>query len=157
MENNKPYYVTYKFYDERGRRLSIFALPIYTIGELESEMPKDPNSLVITIIPCSKKDTFSKKVGTEEFEIYKSVIMQGFEGSSGVTELQIPIVDGKPKTTFLRWCEATYFKYQPTVFAVEAPALWRGDEMTDANFKELKVLPIEVEEEGDLLSDVNEN
>lgn len=149
MENNKPYYVTYKFHDERGRRLSIFATPVYLIGEFEVGMPKEPNYLQINIIPCSKKDTFSKKRGTEEFEIFKSVREQGFEGSKGVIELQTPIIDGKPKTSFLRWCEANYFKYIPTLFAVQAPALWKGEDMIDANFKQLIVLPV-IEEEDEL-------
>lgn len=140
MENNKPYYVTYKFYDEKGRRLSIFATPVFVVGKLEKELPTAANYLQVTIIPCSKKDTFSKKTGIGVFEEFKSLQRDAFLTNENVIELHVPIADGKPKTSFLRWCEANYFKLRPTIYVIETPVLWRGNELIKPKFKEFEVI-----------------
>lgn len=139
------YYVTYKFYDEKGRRLAIFAIPGYKLvdngkneGELEQEI------LRIYVITCSKKDTFSKKRARHMFAEFYGMKQQGWIGASAhPIELQIDIKDDKPKFTFLKWCEENYAKYIPTVFAIEAPMLYRGDELVDGRFDHFDIVPIE--------------
>lgn len=146
MENNMPYYVTYKFHDTKGRRLAIFAVPSYREGlyqgvSLREQMPF--NLLKIFIITCSKKDTFSKARARNMFAEFMQFKMQGFTGSyAHPTEIQIDVKDDKPKFTFLRWCEDNYFKYIPTVFALEAPMLYRGDELLDGRFPTFKIMEI---------------
>lgn len=146
MDNNKQYYVTYKFYDEKERRLAIFAVPSLMAGEYEDvDTPKEWNALLLFVIPCSKKDTFSKAKAKELFEENWSLKTQGFEGIKGVTELLIPIENNKPKFTFIKWCEDNYYKYIPTVMAIEAPMLYRGDELLNGKFPYFDIVPIEEE------------
>lgn len=57
-------YITYKFYDQKKRRLSIFGKQI------------DSENIEITTIPCNKKDRFCKKVSMDlltEADAFKTV------------------------------------------------------------------------------------
>lgn len=58
MTKTTPYFVTYKAYDERGRRLAIFGRKVYT-DELE-----------IFILKCSTKDSFFKKKARAVYEAW---------------------------------------------------------------------------------------
>lgn len=93
MENNYEYYSTFQYYNDKRERLSIFAEP--SVCEDESEC------LVITAIPCSKKDSFSKKVGRKIFEdkSFKAEVVE---------KMVIPVSDGKPKKTFIEFCRNRY-------------------------------------------------
>ena len=69
MENNVPYYVTYRFFDEKGRRLAIFAIPGMKAGlyKIDDKDAFYPNILHVYVIACSKKDSFSKARAKEMF------------------------------------------------------------------------------------------
>lgn len=73
-------------YDKSGRRLSIFC---DILNEKE---------LIITVIPCAKKDYFNKKVGKDLFYIGKGV------------RYIVPIIEDKPIRTFMDWCKENYYK-----------------------------------------------
>lgn len=84
----KTYLSTFKFYNEKGRRLSIFA---ETVGD----------ALQITVIPCSTKDQFSKAVGRNLFE--------NIETQNCYFEpYNVIIKNKKPKGTFMKWCKDRY-------------------------------------------------
>lgn len=76
---------TYKFFDQQGRRMAIFA------REYNS------SSLLIVAIPCSRKDAFSKKKAKEilKTEINPSVI---------------PTSTGHEKRDFMLWVRKNYQK-----------------------------------------------
>lgn len=79
-------YKTFKFYDNQGRRLSI-----YGVDDKELKMIK------ITVIHCSKHDTFRKKEGDRLFAT----------GEHKPETYTLPYVD-KPKKEFLRFCRNMY-------------------------------------------------
>lgn len=99
-------YVTYKFYDERGRRLSIFA-------EMEEK------NLHITVYTCSKKDQFSRRVA-------KHMFFNEFPDGHP-NEFTIPIKDSKPKWTFINWCRENYYHREGATFMFDAYVLAKGD------------------------------
>lgn len=146
MENNTPYYVTYKFHDDKGRRLAIFAVPVARLKEGVSTGEVGPTAdlkLHLYIFTCSKKDSFSKQTARDMYLEYITLKQEGLTGSYGhPMEIVIPVNDDKPKFTFLKWCEETYFKYIPTVFALEAPMLYRGNELLNGKFPTFDILPI---------------
>lgn len=136
MENNMQYYVTYRFYDTKGRRLAIFAVP--------DNILTSATKLRVLVIACSKKDTFSKNRAKQLFEEFITLKGMGFDATiAHPTEIMIDVRDDKPKFTFLKWCEANYFKYIPTIFALEAPLLYRGNELLDGRFPRFDIIPIE--------------
>lgn len=94
MENNKDYYCTYQFYDEKGRRLSIFS-------RLKGER------MEILVFTCSKKDTFSKKKARD---LYNEFGGEKTEYSSKPKFVYIPIENDKPKFTFLKWCRENFYQ-----------------------------------------------
>lgn len=67
---------TYKYYDNRKRRLSIFGeeVKMFTLGEFDPLPTKDSTDykteLIITVFTCSKKDTFSKKRSQELYKLF---------------------------------------------------------------------------------------
>lgn len=127
MENNRDYYVSYKFYDGAGRRLSIFCIPGYRTMEENDMLPE--TVLYIYILPCSKKDTFSKLRAKMLFLRYRTYKNEGLKCPDvHPIEIQVDVINEKPKWTFLHWCEKNYYKYQRTIMAVEAQMLWRGEE-----------------------------
>lgn len=82
----------FQLYDDAKRRVSIF-------GEIND------NFINITVIPCSKKNTFVKR---ESWRLYRERTIDG-KPLKGFTRTSIPIIKGqKPKETFLEWCEKTY-------------------------------------------------
>lgn len=101
MENNVLR--TYKFYDEVGRRLSIFATP--TIDD----------NLNIFALTCSKQDNFCKKFARD---VYDGCMTGEFKPDSNLvhpyTET-IPVLEGKPKSTFIKYCKLNFYRktYEP--------------------------------------------
>lgn len=85
-------------YDKSGRRLSIFC---DILNEKE---------LIITVIPCAKKDVFSKKDGIAYFK----------EGK-GVKHI-VPIIEDKPIKTFMNWCKENY--YRKTIYEFNFNKMW---------------------------------
>lgn len=103
MENNQTQYqyVTYKFYDEKGRRLAIFGIH-NTIND----------TLDILTFTCSKKDIFTKKTAKELFNDYHSSFNEHnhkFSAMSKPILETVKVSNGKPKITFLDFCK---FKYR---------------------------------------------
>lgn len=73
-------------YDRSGRRLSIFCDIL------------NKKELIITVIPCAKKDIFNKEIGK-----------QLFYANFGVKYI-VPIIEDKPIRTFMDWCKENYYK-----------------------------------------------
>lgn len=87
---------TYKFYDNKKRRLSIFAR-------------KDGDSLEILVIPCSKKDKFIKRKGRD---IYETVMAEvGPEPSKYEYDAHVLVLsESNPRKEFIEWCKKHYMK-----------------------------------------------
>lgn len=136
MENNQDYYVTYRFFDERGRRLAIFGVPVdkaITFGQ--QPLGETPTHIKVTVITCSKKDTFSKRIAKEMFDNTRHLDKFGNSPEAHPLTLIIPMEENKPKWSFLNWCQNTYYKQYPLVFGVEAIALFRNNEMLDGSIE----------------------
>lgn len=103
---NKDILITYAFYDKQGRRCAIFGLPIAQVGEFDKRTTIVANGLMIYVIPCSKKDTFSKWVAKDLFA--------GRHIESVAKSMQVftltGITDEKFKAAFMNWCKANYQK-----------------------------------------------
>lgn len=101
MENNM--YTTFMFYNEQKKRLSIFA-------EREGDI------LHITVIPCSRKDQFSRKVGREEYAEIVAINPTDKElQKRNIATFNIGIKDKQPGKTFINWCKEKYYKkYEAT-------------------------------------------
>jgi len=96
---DRLYYNTYKFYDERGRRLSIFALPL------------PDNCLKITVLVCSKKDRFSRKVARKIFEeiaLSKNELVSFPPLHKTARTTVIKVEDGKLRKGFIEWCRKNF-------------------------------------------------
>ncbi len=97
MENYQ--YVTYKFYDEKSRRLTIFGT-------------KKEDKLQIVTITCSSKDYFSKKRAKALFDAWIYSEANAPLASPIIVPhpvvVEIPIEDEKPKFTFMNYCKSTY-------------------------------------------------
>lgn len=99
MENNQTVfdYVTYKFYDDKDRRLSIF-------GKYDEEN----KTMGIHVITCSKKDSFNKEFAREQYKLMTSDILSNFICKPEI--YNIPVTNGKPKATFLDFCKSKYHR-----------------------------------------------
>jgi len=92
---------TYKYYTKKGERLTIYG----TISE---------HGLMITILKCSKKDVFKKKSSDIELErLIKEGVLPGIHVealSTGYAQYYIPILNEKPKNTFLSYCRMNFHR-----------------------------------------------
>lgn len=121
MEKN--YLATFAFYDEKGRRLGIFAEIIV-------------DSLSISIITCSKQDMFSKKKSRELYEMWED---------SGRKHPDIhPMtfnISLKDKTTprkeFIIWCRENFYSKMllPVTLSGMIEGLVRGEELNNKDFR----------------------
>lgn len=156
MENNQQDYRTFRFYDEKGRRLSIFAVPSSFHMPLPDddsvELGKLVDGLTIYVFTCSKKDTFSKKKARQLYEDYIT---------TPETELShpeiyiIPIQDNKPKWSFLIWCRENFFKLLPYTFAIQGNVLTRGQDALNFVYSiGAEVLPLAAD---DMTQEISEN
>lgn len=143
MNTEQDYLVTYRFFDEKGRRLSIF-----------SRWMKKRSVLIITVITCSKKDQFSKQYARDLFEEWRNPIGKPYPGEVHPIQLSLPIENNKPKYTFLKWCKENYFKKEKVIFAVESEMLMRGDELLDGQMGSFNIHPVF---DGDSAPETNEN
>ena len=88
---------TYKFYNpETKERLAIFA----DLLELKSG-----DELEITVIPCHVNDQFSRGIANILFEL----VHLG-DSVKGMKKFRIPVKDGKPKATFLKFCKDAFVR-----------------------------------------------
>lgn len=117
-------WTTYRFYDEKGRRLAIFAEDFGQGKELK-----------ITIITCSQKDQFSKVRAKKLFE---KCHIDPAACACHPTIIRIPVINDKPKWTFIHWCQDNYFKRIPVVAAYNTYGIGRVD--PGANYYHVKDL-----------------
>jgi len=122
-------WVTYAFYDEKGRRLTIVGRVVADSceeqqdGTLKFENPQ----LEIHVVTCSKHDEFSrKKVRTLVTNLQKGFSVKDL-GFHPVVHL-IPIKDDKPKWTFINWCRENYYHREVGIFMFDAYILAKGNE-----------------------------
>jgi hypothetical protein len=113
MENEQDHLCTYAFYDEKARRVSIFATVI------------DKRYLHIQVVTCSPKDHFKKQKA--------KLISKGREenGSSRGRSFIVDIEDNKPKWSFMQWCLKHYYKPQLVDLTYRTRVLMQGDEPLD--------------------------
>lgn len=95
-------YSNLKRFDNKGRRLSIFATS------------KDGNqTLDIYVQVCSKKDQFKKEYTRSRANFYFSEGEVSFKAEFPDDHPQIfniVVEEGKPKITFLNWCRTNFQK-----------------------------------------------
>jgi hypothetical protein len=102
---------TFKYYDHKGRRLSIFA-------NVKEDYLAGPYKLELTVITCSKKDAFCKKTAQQKYDYIVGNIQTTIADpklESNAQRFIVPIENGKPKNTFIEFCNKTYYK-QKVVF-----------------------------------------
>lgn len=91
--------ITYKFYDDKGRRMTIFGKKI------------DETHIEVTLIKCSRKDSFNKK---EAREAINSIVTSGKGKINGEPVHPSTVVIGPAsvnwKKEFYKWCKENYFK-----------------------------------------------
>lgn len=104
------YWVTYKFYDDRGRRLSIFC----------EQCNKE--ELKITVITCSENDEFKRKTGRS---LYLSGQVEPHMCKCHPQVFRIPIGD-KPHQRFIEWCNNMYLRKVPAIYVYNGQAFTRG-------------------------------
>lgn len=87
-------YANFQLYNERKKRVSIF-------GE-------ESNGVInITVIPCAKGDTFSKK---EARRLYEEIQKDpNYIKGYGIFQIKVPNGE-KPKNAFLAWCDNNFRK-----------------------------------------------
>ena len=85
---------TYKFFNEKGRRMSIFAKP-------------ESGGIEITVIPCSRHDQFCKAKARELYQ-------------EGKCHMEIFHADGNCFADFIKWCNNKYNKLITTFVKVES-------------------------------------
>lgn len=115
-------YATYKFYDEKGRRLAIFGRLVSdgAIEKQEGGVTFTNLHLQIYVVTCSNKDRFNKRKA--------NLIFNGRSaGESEKGEFLVALEDaGKPKWTFIKWCEDNYYKPTKVTFEFEGKVLVKG-------------------------------
>lgn len=149
MENNQEY-SNLRCYDEKGRRVAIFARHItLSDGSAGEELVNPRAALEITVITCSKQDNFSKKRANT---LYRNHIAGG-EGCHPDL-FHIEVREDKPKWTFLMWCKENYFKLIPYMFGIQGKVLVRGEEGFNFIYSiDGEVLPLQ----DDGRSEISEN
>jgi hypothetical protein len=95
---------TFKFYDSRGRRLSIFA-----------EYIEEANILKFFILTCSIKDTFVKKVAREAYENRNNT---DYTYNPLIFIYKLSEGEG-PRNAFLQFCHDTFFKMIPAWITIQ--------------------------------------
>lgn len=101
MEQNRL--ITYRFFDNRKRRLSIF-------GEYNMEL----SGLVITVFTCSKQDVFCKKTARGLYKIFKNISKESPELLDLISlkpkVFILPCDEKKTKLPFMEFCESNFKK-----------------------------------------------
>lgn len=106
MENNKNYFNTYRFYNRKGQRLSIFAT---------TKPGVDSNGttcgLSIYVVTCSKLDKFSKKAVRTAFEEGQRLGNFRLQGINPVI-INLPCTVGDSKRVFMEYCNKNFYKME---------------------------------------------
>lgn len=106
MENN--IYKTFIFYNNKGQRLGIFSRVLQ-------------DEIQVVVIPCSRKDQFSRK---ESKELYKKYIQEATSISKedlakkNIELISLTLTEENPGKIFFTWCRATYLKKFSTTISV---------------------------------------
>lgn len=104
MEQNNSVIITYKYYDDKKRRVAIMARKI-PLRHTE-----------ITIITCSRKDAFCKNKVRRALEQYHEPLKMGqspraiINGEEAHPKTVIINNNGKFKDTFFEWANDNYYK-----------------------------------------------
>lgn len=105
------YLCTFRYYDSKGRRLTICA-------RQEGEMLK---VVVLTLSDepdpqTNELDTFSRKRGRSIYEQH----CLGKEGDDACKGLRfdVPVVDNDPRLSFFKWCMGRYYKLETKVVPI---------------------------------------
>jgi len=120
---NKEYWATFRFYDSKGRRLSIFARPskvdysiIVTVLKLSKEpnmAPGDPQYGPYT----GPSDRFEKVTAKALYE--KEHLSSSIMGKKSGTDYSVPLQEGEtiPKA-LVRWARETFYVQVPKQITV---------------------------------------
>lgn len=108
----KAYLSTYKFYDFKGRRLAIFAVP--TSKKIEGE-ETTIDGIQIFVETCSKSDSFNKRWVRDQFDRLLSNLDPDseikFPLSITPTNRFLACQDqSKLQAAFMAFCNETYYK-----------------------------------------------
>lgn len=115
-------------YTQKGQRLGLFAREVD--GQLE-----------IFRLTCSKKDHFSKKEARMVYQAY--IDGEKFDGPDSYYHPEIytiPLVNGKPKVTFLRHCNEQYYSLREAYVQVNGKATPRIDTIWKSKFRGQKLV-----------------
>lgn len=93
---------TYKFYNKDGRRLAIFG------KFLEDTLFGGTPTLQVVVIPCSKRDQFSKKIARRLYDEIDNGIVYEEVPSHG--SFNVPVLCGSHKAEFLKFCNTHFYK-----------------------------------------------
>jgi hypothetical protein len=105
------YLCTFRFYDGKGRRLTICATQtgdtLNVVVLTLSELP-DPET--------SMHDVFSRKAGREIYEANckGKELMDNCKGQ----RFTVPVLNGEPRTSFFAWTNRTFYKLETTQILV---------------------------------------
>lgn len=89
-------YLTYKFYDQKGRRLAI-------MGNVQ-----DSGRIDIIVITCSKKDDFNKSVVRQALLNISNIGKAEIEEQEVHPQFFTINTTERPKFTFIKWCQENY-------------------------------------------------
>lgn len=109
-KRNRMIYKTYKFYTAKKQRIAAFA-----------SRAEQQGILIVTLLFCSAKDSFSKELANN---IYEALITgkathvttakgdyYQFGGFSWHPQVvTVPVLDGKPKKSFLEYMKKNYYR-----------------------------------------------
>lgn len=123
-------WVTYKFYDEKGRRLTIIGRVVADSAEEQKDgsVKFENEQLEIHVVTCSKHDEFSRKaVRTLIDTLREGLSIGNLDFHPQI--FHIPIKDKRPKGTLITWCYENYFKREKATFMFDAYVLAKGDDI----------------------------
>jgi hypothetical protein len=111
---------TFKFYDNKGRRLSIYA-----------DYKEGDNQLKFYVFTCSKKDRFVKAQADKLYDYYIGnirTLLAVPEWESNPQVFTVPVAEGKYKNTFMRFCFDNYFRKGSTYVEVEIEYFYKEND-----------------------------
>jgi hypothetical protein len=102
------YYSNMCRYDTRGRRLAIF-------GQIEE---RGSNKMMITILTCSKKDQFSRKIAHGIYKLSRNLTVVNYHGLTPHPEEFEIILENPstPKKEFLKFVNENYYRIMRIAF-----------------------------------------
>lgn len=133
------YIATFKFYDSKHRRLSLFGrmlegnkmeITVLTVSNRPEKIKKsEPGAVTVSFV----FDLFSKKEGREKYEsILNGTYNKGKRGKKAQKlpgqRFTIDVTDGRPRRAFLIWAKSRFYRIQEMkAVTVLKPVFVRGD------------------------------